>query len=93
MAQPCSLTLLLVGLVQIYEYYERPEAWSVTPGAVEALGRLRSAGVRLAVVSNFDTRLRPLLDSLNLTDLFDEIIVSAEVRPRVRLPQGRLCEA
>ena len=65
----------------------------MTPGAVEALQRLRSAGVRLAVVSNFDTRLRPLLDSLNLTDLFDEIIVSAEVMPRVRLPQGRLCEA
>ena len=65
---------------QIYGYYERPEAWSITPGAVEALRRLRAAGVRLAVVSNFDTRLRPLLDRLGLTDLFDEIVVSAEVR-------------
>ena len=64
---------------QIYEYYQRPEAWTVTPGAVSALQRLRKHGVLLAVVSNFDTRLRPLLDNLNLTHLFDEIVVSAEV--------------
>jgi FMN phosphatase YigB (HAD superfamily) len=63
----------------VYEYYQRPEAWSVAPGAVSALKRLRASGVRLAVVSNFDTRLVPLMDGLGLTPLFDEIVVSAEV--------------
>lgn len=33
----------------------------------------------MAVVSNFDTRLRPLLKTLDLYELFDAIIVSAEV--------------
>jgi len=33
------------------------------------------AGVATAVVSNFDTRLRPLLRLLGLEHLFDEIVV------------------
>ena len=37
------------------------------------------AGLKLAVVSNFDTRLRPLLSGLGISRLFDAIIVSAEV--------------
>ncbi|GIL88455.1 hypothetical protein Vretimale_15372 [Volvox reticuliferus] len=49
------------------------------PGAVEALQKLKSAGVLLAVVSNFDTRLRPLLRDLRVEGLFDAVIVSAEV--------------
>ena len=36
-------------------------------------------GVKRAVVSNFDTRLRPLLAGLRLDSLFDAIVVSAEV--------------
>ncbi|KAF8068398.1 kin-1 [Scenedesmus sp. PABB004] len=64
---------------QVYEHYTRPSAWALAPGAVPALERLRGAGVRLACVSNFDTRLRPLLDDLGVAGLFDAIIVSAEV--------------
>ena len=30
-------------------------------------------------MSNFDTRLRPILKELKLTDLFDSIVISAEV--------------
>ncbi|KAF2308224.1 hypothetical protein GH714_037099 [Hevea brasiliensis] len=39
----------------------------------------RKAGVKLAVVSNFDTRLRPLLQALNCDHWFDAVAVSAEV--------------
>uniref|UniRef100_A0A453QFQ0 Uncharacterized protein n=1 Tax=Aegilops tauschii subsp. strangulata TaxID=200361 RepID=A0A453QFQ0_AEGTS len=35
--------------------------------------------VKLAVVSNFDTRLRKLLKDLNVSHLFDAIVVSSEV--------------
>ena len=37
-------------------------------------------GVKLAVVSNFDTRLRSILEDLGLVDLFDCVVISAEVR-------------
>lgn len=40
---------------------------------------LRKAGVRVAVVSNFDTRLRPLLKALKCDHWFDAVAVSAEV--------------
>ena len=40
----------------------------------------RSAGVKLAVVSNFDTRLRPILRDLDLLHLFDSVVISAEVK-------------
>ena len=39
-----------------------------------------TAGTKMAVVSNFDLRLRPLLESLGLDQLFDALIISAEVR-------------
>lgn len=63
----------------IYGHYQQPGAWKVAPGAPQALQRLRSAGLKLAVVSNFDTRLRPLLQGLQLDHLFDALIISAEV--------------
>jgi REG-2-like HAD superfamily hydrolase len=63
----------------LFAHYGRPEAWRVAPGAPAALRRLRDAGVRLAVVSNWDTRLRPLLQDLALEPLFDAVIVSAEL--------------
>jgi hypothetical protein len=31
---------------QIYDYYQRPEAWIVAPGAVDALQRLRDRGIK-----------------------------------------------
>jgi FMN phosphatase YigB (HAD superfamily) len=65
---------------EVYQYFSQPEAWRVAPGAANALQRLRAAGVATAVVSNFDTRLRPLLRSLGLAHLFDAIIVSAGAR-------------
>ena len=42
------------------------------------LEKLRKTGLRLAVISNWDERLRPLLDRLNLTPFFETIIVSME---------------
>lgn len=63
----------------LYALYRRPDAWTVAPGARELLARCRSAGVRTAVVSNWDTRLRPLLDALELTPCFDFLAISAEV--------------
>jgi REG-2-like HAD superfamily hydrolase len=60
-------------------HYARPEAWTVTPGVVDAVQRIRAAGVKVCVLSNFDNRLRPLLTALGIAELFDNIIVSSEV--------------
>eukprot|EP00879_Flechtneria_rotunda_P005768 GHRR01006069.1.p1 GENE.GHRR01006069.1~~GHRR01006069.1.p1 ORF type:complete len:140 (+),score=43.52 GHRR01006069.1:1056-1475(+) len=64
---------------EVYKHYVQPQAWRLAPGAIPALEKLKAAGTRLAVVSNFDTRLRPILSELGVSQLFDTVVVSAEV--------------
>lgn len=63
----------------LYEWFARPEAWRVAPADREALARARREGVRLALVSDWDRRLRPLLGALDLVDAFDAVAISCEV--------------
>jgi putative hydrolase of the HAD superfamily len=65
-----------------------PAAWTVFPDVGPALFALRDAGHRLAVVSNWDSRLPALLDRLGLAASFDEIVVSA--LERVEKPDPRI---
>ena len=77
---------------EIYEYYARGEAWDVSTGAIQAIRRIRSKmGLKTAIVSNFDTRLRRIMDDLGISDLFDAVIVSAEIG--AEKPNPRLFEA
>lgn len=65
---------------ELYNYYTTNKAWHLCdPDAERVFRALRNAGVKLAVVSNFDTRLRPLLRALNCDHWFDAVAVSAEV--------------
>ena len=72
------------------------------PDAAPALGLLRLAGIRSAVVSNWDVSLRGVLSEIGLGGLVDEVVVSAEVgatKPdpliveaalrRIRCPAGK----
>ena len=47
-------------------------------GAVEAVERLRAEELRLAVVANWDISLHEHLATLELVDLFDTVVTSAE---------------
>ncbi|KAJ4756215.1 Haloacid dehalogenase-like hydrolase domain-containing protein 3 [Rhynchospora pubera] len=65
---------------ELYHYYTTEKAWRLCdPDAEKVFSALRKAGVKIAVVSNFDTRLRPVLQALNCDHWFDAIAVSAEV--------------
>jgi REG-2-like HAD superfamily hydrolase len=65
---------------ELYQYYTTAKAWQLCdPDAKYVFEALRKAGVKTAVVSNFDTRLRPLLQALNCDHWFDAVAVSAEV--------------
>ena len=77
---------------EIYEYYARGEAWYVSPGAVEALQRIRyEMNIKTAVVSNFDSRLRRIMRELGISELFDTVVISAE--EGVEKPNPLLFEA
>eukprot|EP00271_Cylindrocystis_brebissonii_P015581 TRINITY_DN38514_c0_g1_i1.p1 TRINITY_DN38514_c0_g1~~TRINITY_DN38514_c0_g1_i1.p1 ORF type:complete len:430 (-),score=15.84 TRINITY_DN38514_c0_g1_i1:390-1679(-) len=65
---------------EVYEYYTSAQAWRlIDPEASHVFAALRAAGVKLAVVSNFDTRLRQVLRGLGCDEWFDALAVSAEV--------------
>ncbi|KAK9063569.1 hypothetical protein SSX86_017439 [Deinandra increscens subsp. villosa] len=64
---------------EVYAYYADGDAWHLPTGAYETLLVLKQSGVKLAVVSNFDTRLRKLLQDLDIIDVFDAVIISSEV--------------
>ncbi|HEV8630992.1 MAG TPA: HAD-IA family hydrolase [Thermoanaerobaculia bacterium] len=88
---------------ELYERFAHADAWEVFEDARATLPRLRAAGLRLAVASNFDGRLPRLLADAGLGDFFDTIVFSEEVgveKPhpalfeelleRLALPAGRV---
>ena len=62
----------------LYAHYASAEAWRVYPEVPAVLASLRERGIVLAVVSNFDSRLPPLLDGLGLAAFFDAVVCSGE---------------
>jgi putative hydrolase of the HAD superfamily len=62
---------------QLFERFADPALWSVYPDVREPLRRWRRAGLRLAVVSNFDSRLEGLLRGLGLAELIELVVVSS----------------
>lgn len=64
----------------LHAAFSDPGAWRAFPEARDTLRALRARGLKLGVISNWDSRLRPLLEALDLAREFDAIVVSCEVR-------------
>ena len=62
-----------------WERFARAAAWRVAPDVRPTLRALRARGVPLAVFSNWDARLGPLLSELGLAGYFCRVLVSAEL--------------
>ncbi|HEY7368941.1 MAG TPA: HAD-IA family hydrolase [Thermoanaerobaculia bacterium] len=58
-------------------HFRSPRSWAVYPDVRPALTALRERGLRLAVVSNWDSHLPRLLEGLGLAPHFAAIAVSA----------------
>jgi len=80
--------LLDRALDALGEAFGRTAAWRVYDDVVPALDALRRAGVRLGIVSNWDSRLPRLLERLGLADYFETVGVSH--LERVEKPDPRL---
>jgi putative hydrolase of the HAD superfamily len=77
-----GLTQIPVGerfFSDLYSRFGRREAWHIFDDVLLALEFLNSRGLELGIISNWDERLRPLLDQLNLDRYFQTIVVSCEV--------------
>ena len=76
----------------LYQRFAQPDTWELCEHVLPTLLELRKRGLRLAIISNWDERLRPLLEAISLptaveksapttlAELFDgRLIVSHEL--------------
>ncbi len=64
---------------ELFQVFARGSSWEVFDETRAVLKDLNDAGFRLAVVSNWDHRLKGLLQDLGLGDLFETVVVSSEI--------------
>jgi putative hydrolase of the HAD superfamily len=64
---------------KLYQRFVKPDVWRIQDDVIPTLEQLKASGFKLAVVSNWDDRLRPLLRNLGLDTYFDAIEVSGEI--------------
>lgn len=72
-----------------YDIFGTPTCWEVLPGVQETLEAIHAEGIPMAVVSNFDVRLAPLLQALKLGP-FSQVVVSATIGEAK--PSGKLIQ-
>jgi putative hydrolase of the HAD superfamily len=64
---------------QLYDYFATEEAWYVYPDVFPALQTWKTQGIDLGIISNFDTRIYPVLERLELKEFFSSITISSLV--------------
>jgi len=64
---------------ELYERFAQAAAWRIYPDVEPTLAALAGRRLKLGVISNWDDRLRPLLNALGLTRSLGTIVVSYEV--------------
>lgn len=63
----------------LYAYFAGAEPWVVYPDAYHSLERWKAKDIELGVISNFDSRIFTVLDSLALADFFSTVTISTDV--------------
>ena len=64
---------------EIFERFRGREFWRVYDDVAPALAELKRRGLRLGIVSNFDSRLYDVLRACRLDHFFDSVHISASV--------------
>lgn len=63
---------------QVYERFQGLQGWMLFPETFDVLKGLRTLGLKLGIISNFDSRIYPVLDSLGIREYFDSVTISSE---------------
>lgn len=72
----------------LYERFGDPGVWRLYDDVEAVLTQLRARGLKIGVISNWDSRLRGISEGLGLTRLVDFLVISAEAG--VRKPDPRI---
>lgn len=74
----------------VYEAFGEAECWRAYDDVAPAFKRLRTAGVKIGIISNWDSRLARIFDDLGLTPLVETVVSSAVVK--LHKPDPRIFE-
>ncbi len=62
---------------QVFAVFEDAGSWQLFPETAATLTGLKASGMELGIISNFDSRLFPVMRGLGIADLFDTITISS----------------
>lgn len=74
----CPPALFEPVFAELFALFGTGEPWVVAPDAVAVLSALRFLGLRVALLSNADRRMRTVLAQLGLASHFEQVFLSAE---------------
>jgi len=63
---------------RVYDKFRDSQGWMLFPETVDVLKELKTLGLKLGIISNFDTRIYSVLDSLGIRHFFDAVTISSE---------------
>jgi putative hydrolase of the HAD superfamily len=63
----------------LFTHFSKPESWILYPETAETLQTLKSTGLTLAVITNFDSRVLNILEGLGVLSCFDSVLLSSRV--------------
>src|SRR5262245_40580122 len=78
---------------RVFEVFADPASWTLYPETVETLSLLRQQGMELGIISNFDSRLFPIMRGLCIDRAFDTVTISSlaqAAKPAPRIFQAAL---
>jgi putative hydrolase of the HAD superfamily len=64
---------------EVYEFFRRREAWLMFDDVIPTLTALKNHGLRLGIISNYDSRIDDLLRAFEIESYFDGIHVSSRI--------------
>ena len=73
--------------VEVFEFFRTAQAWQLADDVQTTLQALQERGVKIGLISNFDTRIYDVLREFELLDYFDSIHISSEVGAAKPAPQ------
>lgn len=71
----------------VYRYYFSPTAWKTYDDVLPTLDALQARGMRLGLISNWDSTLVPIMQGLQMEHYFETILSSAVVQLHKPMPE------
>jgi len=62
---------------EVFQIFADPRTWKLYPETETVLHQLKEQGLELGIISNFDSRLFPVLRGLGIEQFFDTITISS----------------